>query len=146
VTETSGNKPSKGLNGKHYQYCRFCTYIVVGLRIARVRVIFELPRHLGTFPHPLAYVHWYRPLTTYDSVTGMYQISPSTRRTLPNSEVISIDRIVQGCLLTPHFGSDPVPLSWTKGDVLDLTSKYNFDKYLDLHTFQRYEEEIHKSL
>ncbi|KAG1852291.1 hypothetical protein DFJ58DRAFT_612482, partial [Suillus subalutaceus] len=33
-----------------------------GLRVGEVMVIFDLPSHFGHFPHPLAYIHWFRPL------------------------------------------------------------------------------------
>ncbi|KAI0283817.1 hypothetical protein BC826DRAFT_1093774 [Russula brevipes] len=113
---------------------------LIGLRAARVHVIFELPQHLGMYPHPLAYVHWYRPFTRLDPVTGMYEISPSTHNNLPNTEVISVDQICRGCLLIPHFSSASVPTSWMSGDVLDLASKFYLSQYLDLHLFQIYEE------
>ncbi|KAI0281068.1 hypothetical protein BC826DRAFT_1094230 [Russula brevipes] len=122
---------------------RFDTVLVVEdgrLQAAQVHVIFELPQHLGMYPHPLAYVHWYRPFTRLDPVTGMYEISPSTRNNLPNTEVISVDQICRGCLLIPHFSSASVPTSWMSGDVLDLASKFYLSQYLDLHLFQIYEE------
>jgi hypothetical protein len=113
-----------------------------GLRVARVRVIFQLPPHIGTFLHPLAYVHWYTPLTTLDPATAMYQITPSTRNHLPNSEVISVDRIWRGCALIPQFGSASVPVSWTRGDPLDLAPKYYLGRHLDNHLFREYEKEM----
>ncbi|KAI6107419.1 hypothetical protein EV401DRAFT_1892049, partial [Pisolithus croceorrhizus] len=30
-----------------------------GLRITEIRIIFKLPGHLGNYPHPLAYIHWF---------------------------------------------------------------------------------------
>ncbi|KAI9571543.1 hypothetical protein HD554DRAFT_203918 [Boletus coccyginus] len=33
-----------------------------GLHVAEVQVIFRLPPHLGLYPHPLTYVHWFKPL------------------------------------------------------------------------------------
>ncbi|KAH9893258.1 hypothetical protein C8Q73DRAFT_666029 [Cubamyces lactineus] len=46
-----------------------------GLRVARVRIIFELPRvynakSLGV-TEPLAYVEWFTPFHVYDEITGM---------------------------------------------------------------------------
>ncbi|KAJ7876762.1 hypothetical protein B0H14DRAFT_2568141 [Mycena olivaceomarginata] len=35
-----------------------------GISVARIRVIFRLPEHYGSYPHPLAYVDWYKPLKT----------------------------------------------------------------------------------
>jgi len=111
-------------------------------RAARVRVIFRLPSRFGSFPHPLAYVHWYRPLSTIDQATGMYYITQSTRRQAPHSEVVSIDRIWRACLLIPHFGSTAVPASWMSENTLDLAAKFYLDKYLDLHLFEHHEQHV----
>jgi hypothetical protein len=102
-------------------------------------VLFKLPSQFGSFPHPLAYVHWYRPLTNLDPATRMYRVTPSTCNNLPNSEVISVDMLWQSCLLIPQFGSAAVPVSWTNKDILDCTSKFFLDKYLDLRLFEEYE-------
>ncbi|KAH7917273.1 hypothetical protein BV22DRAFT_1135543 [Leucogyrophana mollusca] len=45
-----------------------------GLCAAEVRVIFTLPPHLGSSAHPLAYVHFFRPLRTWDDDLKMYHI------------------------------------------------------------------------
>jgi hypothetical protein len=108
--------------------------------VARIRVIFDLPRQFGAIQHPLAYIHWYRPLTRLDPATNMYQIIPSTRRGRPNSEVVTVDRIWQGCVLTPVLGPGSVPLQLRAGDGLDFTSKFYLNKYLDFHLFGEYEE------
>ncbi|KAI9438407.1 hypothetical protein F5148DRAFT_960487, partial [Russula earlei] len=50
-----------------------------GLCLARIHVIFKLPKHLGAFPHPLAYIHWFRPFTNMDPTTHMHQVVLSTR-------------------------------------------------------------------
>ncbi|KAI9453577.1 hypothetical protein F5148DRAFT_960406, partial [Russula earlei] len=50
-----------------------------GLCLAQVQVIFKLPKHLGAFPHPLAYIHWFCPCTNVDPTTHMHQVVLSTR-------------------------------------------------------------------
>ncbi|KAI9508595.1 hypothetical protein F5148DRAFT_1275676 [Russula earlei] len=98
VTE-SGNRPqtSKGFQG---------------LRLAQIHVIFELPKHLGAFPHPLAYIHWFRPFTNVDPTTHMHQ-----------------------------FSSNRVPLSWTReGHHIQAIPKYYLGRHLDRNMFQMYEE------
>ncbi|KAI9511425.1 hypothetical protein F5148DRAFT_965226, partial [Russula earlei] len=50
-----------------------------GLHLAWVQVIFELPKHLGAFHHPLAYIHWFYPFTNVDPATCMHQVILSTR-------------------------------------------------------------------
>ncbi|KAJ6623824.1 hypothetical protein B0H10DRAFT_2213196 [Mycena sp. CBHHK59/15] len=49
-----------------------------GLRVACVRVIFRLSTQCGNYPHPLAYVDWYKPLTQPVDNLGMYQVSLSS--------------------------------------------------------------------
>jgi hypothetical protein len=116
--------------------------ILAELQVARVRVLFSLPSFFGWFPHPLAYVHWYRPLTQLDPATTMYQVLPSTRQGRPNSEVISVDRILQACHLAPNFGSDQVPVSWLNGDTLNYSPKFYLNKYFNFHLFDIYENEV----
>ena len=118
----------------------FLIWISEEYHVAQVWVIFDLPSQFGPFPHPLAYIHWYRPFSSFDQATGMYQVALSTCQHAPNSEVISIDQIWQACLLTPQFGSASVPASWTSGDTLDLANKCYLDKYLDLHLFEYNEQ------
>ena len=74
-----------------------------GLHVAEVRVLFKLPSHLGTYPQPLVYVHWFKPMQTYDNNFNMFCLSRSTRQWRPNAEVITVNRIVQQCHLIPLF-------------------------------------------
>ncbi|KAJ7865894.1 hypothetical protein B0H14DRAFT_2182599, partial [Mycena olivaceomarginata] len=52
-----------------------------GLRIAQVRIIFQLPT---TYPvkssKPLAYVEWFTPFRTPTKRDGYYHVSRSTRK------------------------------------------------------------------
>ncbi|KAI9507006.1 hypothetical protein F5148DRAFT_1276355 [Russula earlei] len=111
----SGNRPqtSKGFQG---------------LRLARIHVISELPKHLGAFPHPLAYIHWFCPFTNVDPTTHMHQVVLSTKNHMPYLEVIS-------------FSSNRVPLSWTReGHHIQAIPKYYLGRHLDRNMFQMYEE------
>ncbi|KAG1788448.1 uncharacterized protein HD556DRAFT_1312038 [Suillus plorans] len=40
---------------------------ISGLRVGEIKAIFTLPSCFGTFPHPLLYIHWFRPLQTFDN-------------------------------------------------------------------------------
>ena len=51
-----------------------------GLSIARVRLLFALPPVFASYPHPLAYVEWYKPLDTVDPDLGMFETSHDRRR------------------------------------------------------------------
>ncbi|KAI5987795.1 hypothetical protein EDC04DRAFT_2498834, partial [Pisolithus marmoratus] len=50
-----------------------------GLCVAEIHVIFKLPCHLGNYPHPLAYIHWFKPLSHFDSNVGMFHATHSTQ-------------------------------------------------------------------
>ncbi|KAF8545975.1 hypothetical protein OG21DRAFT_1479733 [Imleria badia] len=60
------------------------------LRVAEVRAIFRLPSHLGDYPDPLVYIHWFKPIQSLNNNTKMFRVSCSTRQWLPNTEVIPI--------------------------------------------------------
>ncbi|KAJ7448237.1 hypothetical protein B0H11DRAFT_2247810 [Mycena galericulata] len=97
-----------------------------GLRLAQIRVIFQLP---STYPikspQPLAYVEWFTPLRTPNTVDGYYHIGRSTRKTRgqdgPYAEIITVDRIARSAMLIPEkFGQD---------------SRFVVNSHIDGHTF-----------
>ncbi|KAI6026905.1 hypothetical protein BKA83DRAFT_4463011 [Pisolithus microcarpus] len=106
-----------------HQHIRVLVPSVV--RIAQVRIIFKLPDHLGTHPHPLAYVEWFTALHRRDPVTGLYVVTCSTRNRRPNVLVVSIDRFASG-------GSS---MDWTSDNVLEKASSFQVNSYIDLDTF-----------
>ena len=99
-------------------------------------MVFTLPAHLGVFPHPLAYVHWFTPIHVWDDVIGMYRISRSTRNRQPHAAVVSVDHILHPCHLMPCFSSGPVPRSWFEGRTLDLASDFYLNRYINFHLFE----------
>ncbi|KAI6010391.1 hypothetical protein BKA83DRAFT_4068620 [Pisolithus microcarpus] len=113
-----------------HQHIRVLVPSVV--RIAQVRVIFKLPDHLGTHPHPLAYVEWFTALHRRDPVTGLYVVTHSTRNRRPNVSVVSIDRFVRACHLQASGGSS---MDWTSDNVLEKASSFQVNSYIDLDTF-----------
>ena len=78
----------------------------IGLRLARVRIIFELPPQYGILPHPLLYVEWYTPFQRVDSVSKLYQVSRSTRDLRANAAIVSADRVVGVCHLVGRCGKE----------------------------------------
>ncbi|KAI8989225.1 hypothetical protein BD414DRAFT_415618 [Trametes punicea] len=112
---------------------------LAGLRVARVRVIFNLPtmydaRALGA-RGPLAYVEWFTPFQVLDNVTGMYIVSPSTRRRQRYASVIPLSDIIRTCHLIPCWGRQ-IERRVVVGDVLDNhTSKFFVNPYLRHHDF-----------
>ncbi|KAJ7922623.1 hypothetical protein B0H13DRAFT_1482533, partial [Mycena leptocephala] len=49
------------------------------LRIAQIRAIFHLPPQYGTYPHPLAYIEWFKGFNRPDKTNGMYTVHRSSR-------------------------------------------------------------------
>ncbi|KAH9846641.1 hypothetical protein C2E23DRAFT_743604, partial [Lenzites betulinus] len=112
---------------------------VTRLRVARVRVIFNLPtiydaRALG-ITTPLAFVEWFTPFHVVDDATGMYVVSPSTRQRQRYTSVIPISDIVRSCHLIPIWGKQ-IQRRVTVGDVLDnVALKFFVNPYLRHHDF-----------
>jgi hypothetical protein len=92
--------------------------VITGLRVARVRAIFNLPLQFGQLPHPLAYIEWFTALGQLDRVTGMYSIRHSTRHHRPNAEIIAVDRIVRSAHLMGKSGQE-INRNWTTSNVLE---------------------------
>ncbi|KAJ7693514.1 hypothetical protein B0H14DRAFT_3100718 [Mycena olivaceomarginata] len=104
-----------------------------GLRVAQVKTIFKLPAH---YPYkttsPLAYIEWFTPLWTPDSVDGYYHISRSTRQQQPYAEIITADHIVHNAML--------IPQKWGHDKTFLLNSRS------DAHTFCLYKLRYHNCL
>lgn len=111
---------------------------LTGIRVARVKVIFELPPEFGRMEHPLAYVEWYTPFTRRDPLIGMYQISRSTRNCKANASVISVNRILGPCLLIGKNGRH-IDRTWTSENVLDVAPAFFVNAYTTIETFTRSE-------
>ncbi|KAH9916939.1 hypothetical protein B0H21DRAFT_816102 [Amylocystis lapponica] len=106
-----------------------------GLRVAHVRVIFSLPHHYPKLAeHPLAYVEWFTPLARLDPASGLYLVSPSTRMHAPYGEVITLDRLVRNCHLTPNFGRE-ADSRWTTDNVTEECRSFYLNPYSDMHMF-----------
>ncbi|KAI6045913.1 hypothetical protein EDC04DRAFT_2558866 [Pisolithus marmoratus] len=65
----------------------------------QVCVVFKLPEHLGTYPHPLAYIEWFTALQCQDPISSLYVVSHSTQNHCSNVSVISIEHIIWPCHL-----------------------------------------------
>ena len=112
------------------------TILYLGLCVAEIQVIFALPSHLGSFPHPLAYVHWFTPIHVWDDTIGMYHMGRSTRNHRPHAAIVSIEHILQSCHLLPRFGSAPVPCSWLNDRVLDMAPDFYLNRYINFYLFE----------
>ncbi|KAG1848102.1 hypothetical protein F4604DRAFT_1883932 [Suillus subluteus] len=51
---------------------------ISGLRVGEVKVIFELPSCFRHFPRPLAYIHWFQPLQTFNDNLQSFKLMRSS--------------------------------------------------------------------
>ena len=125
-------KSEGGLSGEFFF---FYILLYVGLHVAQVRLIFNLPPQFRSFPHPLAYIEWFTLLGTSDPATGLYSITHSTCQGQRNAEVVSVDRIVRGCHLMARCGQN-INSSWTTDNILEQNSvHYLVNPYINVDTF-----------
>ncbi|KAJ7934044.1 hypothetical protein B0H13DRAFT_1591831 [Mycena leptocephala] len=75
---------------------------LAGLRVAQVKVIFQVPAHYPGKSGPLAYIEWFTPLRSPDSLDGYYHLTRSSRQHGPYAEIITLDRIVRNVMLIPQ--------------------------------------------
>ncbi|KIJ14080.1 hypothetical protein PAXINDRAFT_52302, partial [Paxillus involutus ATCC 200175] len=54
--------------------------------------------------HALAYIHWFRPLQSFDDPMRMFRLTRSSRQHGPNAEVVPVDRILRPCHIVPQWG------------------------------------------
>ncbi|KAG1773538.1 hypothetical protein EDD22DRAFT_976124 [Suillus occidentalis] len=99
-----------------------------------VCVLFKLPRQFGAYSRPLAYIEWFTPFREPDELSGLHQISRSTRHLRRNSAVIHVDEIIHPCHLMPKMGQSVNP-TWTSANVYELASEFYLNTYIDLETF-----------
>jgi hypothetical protein len=111
---------------------------MIGLRAAEVRVIFRLPPHLGLYPRPLAYVHLFKPLCTFDNNVKMFYFGHSTRNHIPTAAVVPITDLIQPCHLVPRFPSGALDPRWRRGDSMNAADTFFLNRYINMCTFEQY--------
>ena len=124
--------------------------MILGLRIAQVRVVFEIPsKTIGiVFPSPdvtpptyLAYVEWFSPIpATRDPKHLMYRVSRSIKDGRRSSGVISLDAVVRSIHLFPRFGhvTHVAPREWDSLTVLDNCMSFYINPFSDLHSYMNF--------
>ena len=118
-----------------YEYLTLTLFFHVGLRVAHVRLIFNLPPQFGKFPHPLAYIEWFTHMGNPDANTGLHTLTRSTRQGRRNAEIVSVDRIVRGCHFMARCGQN-IPSSWTTDNILEQNSiHFLLNPYINVETF-----------
>ncbi|KAJ7263772.1 hypothetical protein C8J57DRAFT_1230967 [Mycena rebaudengoi] len=88
----------------------------------------------GPYQEPLAYVDWFKPLTTVVPDLGMHRVSLSSRALRQNSSIIPVTDILRSCHLIPVFGRSVNP-TWTSATVLDRCTYFYLNPYLRHHDF-----------
>ncbi|KAJ3807912.1 hypothetical protein F5876DRAFT_79272 [Lentinula aff. lateritia] len=114
-----------------------------GLQAARVYLLFRLPLHIGSYPHPLAYVRWFKPFNSApvkDSL--LFKLSYSTRMRERHCSIIPVTRIMQTCHLYPNFGRLVNPL-WTSHQILDQAPSFYLNPYLRHRDFYLFRYQVH---
>ena len=112
----------------------------LGLRVAQLRVIFELPPQFGSYPHPLAYLEWFTSLGNPDPLTGMHTVTRSTRQSRRNATIVPVTQIARGCHLIAKSGKE-ISLAWTMDNVLEQQGTYYYVNpyvHVDMFTTFRY--------
>lgn len=130
-------KSDGGISGEFFFFYQYISYfnLLPGLRVAQVRLIFDLPSHFGTFQHPLAYIEWFTPFGRPDTSTGLHSITRSTRHTRRNSAIVSVDSILRSCHLMARYPRD-LPSPWTTDNILEQGSiQYLLNSYINVDTF-----------
>ncbi|KAJ3817968.1 hypothetical protein F5880DRAFT_1492123 [Lentinula raphanica] len=107
---------------------------LIGLQVAQVCAIFDLPAELGTFPHPLAYVEWFTPLRKLDKDTQMYRIECSERNHLNSASIIPVTYFFRSCHLIPYSGKT-TDQAWTSETALENCTSFQLNLYLRLIDF-----------
>jgi hypothetical protein len=121
----------------------FSAHPCLGIRVAQVRLILRLPTTYGIYQHPLAYVYWFKPLTSPVLDIGMYRISLSCQNLRQRASIIPITQILRSCHLIPVFGKG-VPITWSSESVLRLANQFYLNPYLRHHDFVLLRYLVHK--
>ncbi|KAI0074317.1 hypothetical protein K474DRAFT_1716562 [Panus rudis PR-1116 ss-1] len=110
-----------------------------GLRVARVRVIFELPVRYSSSPAVtmLAYVEWFTPFGRVEPLTGMHVVTRSMRAKQPNGCILPLTDIVAPCHLVAKCGKQ-IDRTISSVNVLDRGQSFYVNPYISIHEFSMF--------
>ncbi|KIK32995.1 hypothetical protein CY34DRAFT_27121 [Suillus luteus UH-Slu-Lm8-n1] len=74
---------------------------ISGLCVGEIKAIFTLHSRFGKLPHPLIYVHWFRPLQTFDNDLQTFWLVRSSRQHGPNAVVLPANVLLHPYHLIP---------------------------------------------
>ncbi|KAG1760002.1 hypothetical protein EDD22DRAFT_1044069 [Suillus occidentalis] len=97
---------------------------ISGLRVGEVKLVFNLPPRLGHFACPLVYIHWFRPLQTFDENLQSFRLTKSSRQHQPNAAVLPVDRVLRPVHLAPRISRE-------------AAEEFYLNRYIDLELFER---------
>ncbi|KIJ12244.1 hypothetical protein PAXINDRAFT_14868 [Paxillus involutus ATCC 200175] len=100
-----------------------------GGRVGQIKVIFKLPSFLGKMKHPLVYIHWFRPLQSFNNRSCMFRLTRSSRNRGPHAVVVPIDHILCPCHLIPQWGDEATSRE------IDNIDSFLLNPYIDLDLF-----------
>ncbi|KAF8057386.1 hypothetical protein FPV67DRAFT_1724001, partial [Lyophyllum atratum] len=142
VVATKAERGTVTINGiKKAKPARFSTALVRvrpadrskapidGLQIVQIRLIFRLPGGHGSFDEPLLYVHWFKPLRTFEKNLGMYQTSFSSQNHRQRASIIKASQLFSSCHLIPCFGRAANP-AWGSESVINDAPSFYLNPYL----------------
>ncbi|KAG2141926.1 hypothetical protein DEU56DRAFT_697069, partial [Suillus clintonianus] len=52
---------------------------------------------------PLVYIHWFRPLQTFDENLQSFRLTKSSHQHRPNAAILPVDQVLRPVHLAPRF-------------------------------------------
>lgn len=119
-----------------------CTDCYSGYRVAQVKVIFSIPKHVAARIYPenhkpppyLAYVEWFTAFENPRLDHLLFHVKQSLRNGQRLASVIPLQSIRRGIHLYPAFGA-VAPREWTSSNVLDLCPTFFVNPLSDRHSY-----------
>ena len=117
-----------------------------GVRVAQVRVVFQIPRRavdevapaLDASPH-LAYVEWFSPLAAApDRKNKMYKVMRLTENGRRCASIIRVDTILGSVHLFPQLESTTTPREWNSFTVLEQCNSFYVNPFAGLDSHLRF--------
>ncbi|KAG1845206.1 hypothetical protein F4604DRAFT_1595729, partial [Suillus subluteus] len=78
---------------------------------------------------PLAYIHWFQPLQSFDENLHSFRLTSSSRQRGPNALVVPVHQVLRPCHLIPRVGRES-----------EVQGEFYLNRYIDLELFERLSE------
>ena len=115
------------------------------MRIAQVRVVFQIPRRavhevapsLDVSPY-LAYVEWFSPFAAApDPKHQMYKVTRATKNGQRSASIVRVDALLGSVHLFPRFGAT-TPREWNTFTVMDHCNTFYVNPFADVDSYLRF--------